>query len=517
MTATTSTAGGSRSGEQLDHVDVLIVGAGLSGIGAACRLVLERPGASFAILEARDAMGGTWDLFRYPGVRSDSDMFTLGYPFRPWREARAIADGPSIREYVGATAREFGVDQAIRFHHRVLAADWDSAAARWTVTAEFTDTGETVRLTCSWLSVCSGYYRYDQGHRPAFPGQERFAGTLVYPQSWPQDLDWTGKQVVVIGSGATAVTLVPSLAESAAHVTMLQRTPSYMLALPRIDPIARMANRFLPDRLAHPLVRWKSALVATLLYEFSQRRPKAMRKLLRKGAVSALPAGYDVDVHFNPPYKPWDQRMCLIPDGDLYTSLSSGRAEVVTDHIATFTEHGIALESGRVLPADIIVAATGLTLLALGGIALRIDGAGVELPKTVLYKGMMLSGVPNFNFVFGYTNNSWTLRADLVNRYVIRLLDFMGSRGYDRAIPTAPANEPADMPFLDLTSGYVQRSLGDLPRQGRRAPWRMHHNYLKDSFVMRRSALHDEGMTFGRASSPAKTGANEVAGRSVAS
>ncbi|HEY2271186.1 MAG TPA: NAD(P)/FAD-dependent oxidoreductase, partial [Jatrophihabitantaceae bacterium] len=350
MTATTSTGS-----ERLDHVDVLIVGAGLSGIGAACRLVLERPSTSFSILEARDAMGGTWDLFRYPGVRSDSDMFTLGYPFRPWPEARAIADGPSIREYVGATAREFGVDETIRFRHRVRSAEWDSAAAQWTVTAELTDTGETVRLTCSWLSVCSGYYRYDEGHRPAFPGRERFTGPLVYPQSWPQDLDWTGKQVVVIGSGATAVTLVPSLAESAAHVTMLQRTPSYVLALPGVDPIAKAIMRFLPARLAHPIVRWKSALVATLLYEFSQRRPKAARKLLRKGAVSALPDGYDVDVHFNPPYGPWDQRMCLIPDGDLYESLSSGRAEVVTDRIATFTEHGIELESGRALEADIIV------------------------------------------------------------------------------------------------------------------------------------------------------------------
>jgi monooxygenase len=504
MTATTSTDTGPLSGEQSDHVDVLIVGAGLSGIGAGCRLAELRPGTSFTILEARDAIGGTWDLFQYPGVRSDSDMFTLGYPFRPWPEARAIADGPSIREYVRATAREFGVDQAIRFRHRVVSADWDSAAACWTVTAEVGDTGETVRLTCSWLSVCGGYYRYDQGHRPAFPGQERYAGTLVYPQSWPQDLDWTGKQVVVIGSGATAVTLVPSLAERAAHVTMLQRTPSYMLSLPGVDPIAKVVMRFLPDRLAHPIVRWKSAIVAILVYEFSQRRPKAMRKLLRKGAVSALPEGYDVDVHFNPPYKPWDQRMCLIPDGDLYASLSSGRAEVVTDRIATFTEHGVELQSGRMLEADIIVSATGLTLLAFGGIALSVDGARVEVSKTVLYKGMMLSGLPNFNFVFGYTNNSWTLRADLVNRYVIRLLDFMDSRGYDWATPTAPVGEPADMPFLDLTSGYVQRSLGELPRQGRRAPWRMHHNYLKDSFVMRRSAVNDEGMTFGRASVAAR-------------
>ncbi len=515
MTATT-TDRGPGSGEQLDHVDVLIIGAGLTGIGAACRLVEERPAASFAIFEARDAIGGTWDLFRYPGVRSDSDMFTLGYPFRPWPEARAIADGPSIREYVRATAREYGVDEAIRFQHRVMSADWNSAEARWTVTAQDAGTGETVRVTCSWLSACTGYYRYDQGYRPAFPGQERFTGTLVYPQSWPQDLDWTGKRVVVIGSGATAVTLVPSLAEHAAHVTMLQRTPSYMLALPGIDPIAKLLMRVLPDRVAHPIVRWKSAIMATAVYEFSQRRPKAMRKLLRKGAVGALPPGYDVDVHFNPPYKPWDQRMCLIPDGDLYASLSTGRAEVVTDRIATFTEHGIELASGRVLEADIIVSATGLTLLALGGMQLRVDGDAVELPKTVLYKGMMLSGVPNFNFVFGYTNNSWTLRADLVNRYVIRLLDHMESHGYERAVASPPAGEPADMPFLDLSSGYVKRGLDELPRQGRRAPWRMHHNYLKDSYVMRRSAVDDAGMTFGRSSSSAETAAGAPELKSVA-
>ena len=479
------------------HVDVLIVGAGLSGIGAACRLASERPGTSVAILEARNAMGGTWDVFRYPGVRSDSDMFTLGYPFRPWPEARAIADGPSIRSN-RATARERGVDQ--RFarapgHQRRLGQcghpmDRHRRSRRHR------------RARSLHLLVALGLHRLlpiRPGLSPRLPRyQERFEGTVLYPQSWPQDLDWTGKQIVVIGSGATAVTLVPSLAERAGHVTMLQRTPSYMLSLPGVDPIAKVVMRLLPDRLAHPIVRWKSAIMATAIYEFSQRRPAAMRKLLRKGAVGALPAGYDVDVHFNPPYKPWDQRMCLLPDGDLFAALKSGKAEVVTDHIATFREHGIELESGRVLDADIIVSATGLQLLALGGLEISLDGVKVNLPDTVLYKGMMLSGVPNFNFVFGYTNNSWTLRADLINRYVIRLLDFMDGRGYDSATPTAPANEPADRPFLDLTSGYVQRSLDDLPRQGRRAPWRMQHNYLKDALHMRRSPLEGDGMTFAR-------------------
>ncbi len=482
--------------EDLEHFDVLIVGAGLSGVGAACRLQIHRPQSSFVILEARDAIGGTWDLFRYPGIRSDSDMFTLGYPFRPWPEARAIADGPSIRRYVRETAEERGIDRAIRFRHRVVAADWDSGRARWIVRAEHGETGQQVLLSCSWLSVCSGYFRYDQGYRPAFPGEERFAGRLLHPQHWPHDLDWAGKRVVVIGSGATAVTLVPSLAETAAQVTMLQRTPSYVLSLPGTDPLARFLLRTLPSRLAHPLIRWKSALMATAIYELSQKRPKVMRALLRRGVVKALPATFDVDVHFNPPYKPWDQRMCLVPDGDLFAALSSGRADVVTDEIASFTEHGIELASGRSLDADIVVVATGLSLLALGGIELRMDGVPVDVPKTVLYKGMMLTGVPNFNFVFGYTNNSWTLRADLVNRYVIRLLDHMDAAGYDTAIAKPPADEPADRPFLDLTAGYVQRSLDQLPRQGRRAPWRMHHNYLKDSFVMRRSAVDDEAMAF---------------------
>jgi cation diffusion facilitator CzcD-associated flavoprotein CzcO len=478
-----------------EHTDVLIVGAGLSGIGAACHLEQDRPGTSYVILEARGAIGGTWDLFRYPGIRSDSDMFTLGYAFRPWKEAEAIADGPSIRRYIEDTAREFGVRDRVRFHHEVVSAEWSSADARWTVTARRTDTGETVHLTCGWLSVCSGYYRYDEGFRPRFEGEERFTGRLVHPQHWPEDLDVAGKKVVVIGSGATAVTLVPSLAEQGADVTMLQRTPSYVLSLPGKDPLAQALRSRLPARLAYPIVRWKNVLLSTALYQFSRRRPQAARRLIRKLTLKQLPEGFDVDTHFNPPYDPWDQRLCLVPDGDLFRVLRQKKAAIVTDRIATFTETGVELESGRHLDADVIITATGLNLLPIGGMELAVDGKPVELAETVSYKGMMISGVPNFAMVIGYTNASWTLKADLVNRYVCRLLEHMEANGYDVATPVAPP-EGATLPFLDLASGYVQRSLAQLPKQGARRPWRLHQNYLRDVRLMRRGPLEDQGIRF---------------------
>ncbi|MGY1915406.1 flavin-containing monooxygenase [Blastococcus sp. SYSU DS0973] len=478
-----------------EHVDVLVVGAGLSGIGAACHLEKDRPGTSYLVLESRAALGGTWDLFRYPGIRSDSDMFTLGYSFRPWNEAKSIADGPAIRRYIEETAREYGVTDNIRYHHRVLSAEWSTPNSRWTVTAERTDTGETVRLTCSWLSVCSGYYRYDEGFRPRFEGEERFRGELVHPQHWPEDLDITGKKVVVIGSGATAVTLVPNLAEQAEHVTMLQRTPSYVMSLPSRDPLAQWLRAKLPARAAYPIVRWKNVLTSTALYQLSRRRPAMVRKLIRRLTEKQLPAGFAVSMHFNPPYDPWDQRLCLVPDGDLFRSLRQGRASIATDRIRTFTEDGIELESGEHLAADVVVTATGLNLLPAGGMTLAVDGEPVELPETVSYKGMMLSGVPNFAMVIGYTNASWTLKADLVNGYVVRLLDHMDAHGYVSATPVAPP-EGADAPFLDLAAGYVQRSLAGLPKQGGRAPWRLHQNYLRDVALMRRGSLEDEGMTF---------------------
>jgi cation diffusion facilitator CzcD-associated flavoprotein CzcO len=485
-----------------EHVDVLVVGAGLSGIGAACHLQAERPGTSYAVLEARGAIGGTWDLFRYPGIRSDSDMFTLGYAFKPWTGAKAIADGGSIREYIRETAREHGVEERIRFHHQVLSADWSSAEARWTVTARRTDTGETVELTCSWLSVCSGYYRYDEGFRPEFPGEERFTGRLIHPQHWPEDFDGTGKRIVVIGSGATAVTLVPNLADDAASVTMLQRTPSYVLSLPGTDPLAELLRSRLPARVAYPVVRWKNVLTSTALFQASRRWPDRVRRLLRRLTEKQLPAGFDVDTHFNPPYDPWDQRLCLVPDGDLFRTLREGKATIVTDRIATFTETGIRLESGAHLDADVVVSATGLNLLAMGGMQLALDGEPVDVSRTVSYKGMMLSGVPNFSMVIGYTNASWTLKADLVSRYVCRLLRHMDQRGLAVATPLAPP-EGADLPFLDLAAGYVQRSIAQLPKQGRRTPWRLHQNYLRDVRLMRRGPLEDEGITFSAA--PART------------
>jgi monooxygenase len=485
-----------------EHVDVLVIGAGLSGIGAACHLQVECPDKSYAVLESRGAIGGTWDLFRYPGIRSDSDMFTLGYAFKPWTGAKAIADGESIREYIQETAREYGVEEKIRFHHEVVSADWSSADARWTVTARRTDTGETVELTCSWLSVCSGYYRYDEGFRPEFPGEERFAGELIHPQHWPEDFDATGKRIVVIGSGATAVTLVPNLADDAAHVTMLQRTPSYILSLPGKDPLAEVLRSRLPARIAYPIVRWKNVLTTTALFQASRRWPNGVRKLIRRLTEKQLPAGFDVDTHFNPPYDPWDQRLCLVPDGDLFRTLRSGTASMVTDRISTFIEKGIQLESGEHLDADVVISATGLNLLAMGGMTLSLDGEGVDVSETVSYKGMMLSGVPNFSMVIGYTNASWTLKADLVNRYVCRLLQHMDRRGLAVATPLAPP-EGADLPFLDLAAGYVQRSLAQLPKQGARTPWKLHQNYIRDVRLMRRGPLEDEGITF--ASAPART------------
>lgn len=488
-----------RSTQPADHVDVLIVGAGLSGIGAACHLRQRCPGKTYAILEARGTIGGTWDLFRYPGVRSDSDMFTLSYSFRPWTDPQAIADGESICRYIRDTAQEYGVDRHIRFHHRVLRAEWSSEHARWTVEAQRTDTAASVVLTCGFLFVCSGYYRYDKGYIPQLPGAERFTGPFVHPQQWPTDLDYTGKKVVVIGSGATAVTLVPAMAEKAAHVTMLQRSPSYVVSVPSRDGAADALRRWLPPKVAYPLARWKNALLATFVFQLSRRAPGLMKSLARKGAKAQLPTDYDVDTHFAPRYNPWDQRLCLVPDGDLFEAIRHGRASIATDHIETFTEHGIRLASGNELEADIVITATGLNLLAIGGMKLRVDGTDVQLSDAVAYKGMMLSGVPNFALTLGYTNASWTLKADLVSQYVCRLLNHLDRRGYQVCTPIAPETLQR-APIIDLQSGYVLRSVHELPKQGSATPWRQHQNYPRDVLIMRHSPLHDAGMRFTRAS-----------------
>ena len=477
-----------------EHVDVLIVGAGLSGIGAACHLRQRCPDRTFTILEARGAIGGTWDLFRYPGVRSDSDMFTLGYSFSPWKEAKAIADGDAIREYVRRTAREYGVDSAIRFHHKVIAAVWSRKDARWTVTAERTtgDVVEAVTLTCSFLYVCSGYYRYDKGFIPPFEGVEDFEGPVVHPQHWPEDLDYAGKRVVVIGSGATAITLVPAMARTAEHVTMVQRSPSYVLTLPGKDIIADKLIGKVPPRVLFPALRWKNVLTAMLAFQLSRRAPKVMKALLRKGVLAQVPTGYDVDTHFAPRYDPWDQRMCFVPDGDLFTSLRSGRASIVTGAIDRFTRRGLRMASGEELDADIVVTATGLNVLALGGMSLTVDGEPVDLGSTIAYKGMMLSQVPNFALTIGYTNASWTLKADLVAGYVCRLLNHMREHGYQMVTPVLADPEVDTVPLIDLKSGYVLRSLDKLPKQGPAAPWRLYQNYPMDVLLMRHGPLTDD-------------------------
>ncbi|TQS40485.1 flavin-containing monooxygenase [Cryptosporangium phraense] len=481
----------------MEHVDVVIVGAGLSGIGAACHLRALTPGKSVAILEARDTIGGTWDLFRYPGVRSDSDMFTLGYSFRPWTSKKGIADGASILEYVRSTARAFGVDEKIRFGHRVVAADWSSETARWTVTAEHD--GETVELTCSFLYFCSGYYRYDEGFTPDFPGLGDFRGQVIHPQHWPEDFDATGKRIVVIGSGATAVTLVPALAGKAGHVTMVQRSPTYVATLPTVDPIAaRLRRRMSPER-AYPVIRWKNVLFTTLSYQLSRRRPELMKKLLRAGALRQLPRDYDVDTHFGPRYDPWDQRLCLSPDGDLFAAISAGTASVETGRIETFTPTGLRLASGQELEADVVVTATGLNLLFLGGATLRVDGVEPVPSQLLAYKGMMLSAIPNFALTVGYTNASWTLKADLVARYVTRLLNYMDEKGYAVVTPEGPPVDPDAPPLIDLKSGYILRSADELPRQGPAAPWRLYQNYPRDVLLLKHGKVDDGFLRFGRA------------------
>lgn len=481
-----------------EHVDVLVVGAGLSGIAAGYHIQADCPGKTYAILESRGAIGGTWDLFRYPGVRSDSDMHTLGYPFRPWSEAKALADGPSIRQYVSDTAREYGIDRHIHFHHRVVRGNWSSAEQRWTVDVERTDTGERLQITAGFVVGCTGYYRYDEGYTPELPGRERFQGPVIHPQHWPEGLGYTGKRVVVIGSGATAVTLVPAMTDKAAHVTMLQRSPTYIVSLPGEDPVAKLLHRLLPGRLAHPAVRIKNVLRMMIAYRVSKRYPRLMKGLIKAGVRHALPRGYDVETHFSPRYNPWDERMCVVPDGDLFGAISAGRASVVTDRIKTFTETGLELESGQTLQADIIITATGLNLLLFGGIDLSIDGQPVDVPKKLIYRGMMLADVPNAALCVGYTNASWTLKCDLICEYVARLINYMDANGYAAAVPRPSQRDVPTRPFLsDLKSGYVQRALHLFPQQGEEEPWRVYQNYFRDLALIRRGNI-TEGMQFAR-------------------
>jgi monooxygenase len=481
-----------------EHVDVLIVGAGVSGIAAAYYLQREHPRRSYAILEARGATGGTWDLFRFPGIRSDSDLHTFGYAFRPWRDELAIAGGDKILAYLRETAAEYGIDHKVRFHHAVLGATWSSADARWSVDVRRIDTGARTTLTCDWLFSATGYYRYDEGFNPSFPGQERFGGPILHPQYWPADLDYAGKHVLVIGSGSTAVTLVPAMAKIAAQVTMLQRTPSYILPAPAKDPIANRLNRLLGEQRAYPIIRAKNIAVQQGIWRFCQRYPRAARRLIRRVNAKRLPEGYPVDEHFNPPYDPWDQRLCFAPNGDFFRAIRNGSVCMVTDRIATFTEDGVRLQSGRHLKADLIVTATGLNVLPFGGMKLSVDGTRVHLPDALAYKGLMLSGVPNFAYAIGYTNSSWTLKVGLLCEHFCRLLSYLDAHGYDTCWP-----EPADpsmptRPLLDFAAGYVQRVIDQLPRQGDRRPWLTSMSYRADVKQLRRSAVDGPELRFAR-------------------
>jgi monooxygenase len=479
-----------------EHFDVVIVGAGLSGIGAGFHLQQRCPGKNYVILEGRDCIGGTWDLFRYPGIRSDSDMFTLGYSFKPWTDPKAIADGPSILTYVRETAAENGIDKKIRFRHRVKRASWSTQDARWTVEAERGEgTGDVVRFTCNFLFSCSGYYRYSDGYTPEFAGRDDFKGQIIHPQKWPDKLDYAGKRVVVIGSGATAVTLVPAMAERAAHVTMLQRSPTYVVSRPAQDKLAISLREKFGKNIAYHAIRWRNVLLGLAFFQFARRRPARFKRMVLGGVRLALGPDYDI-ANFNPSYNPWDQRLCLVPDGDLFRSINEKRASVVTAGIDRFTESGIRLKDGSELPADIIVTATGLVLQLLGGMETVVDGRTIDFATTMNYKGMMYSDVPNLASAFGYTNASWTLKCDLTCEYVCRLLNYMDRHGYKQCMPHNVDPSIERLPALDFSSGYVQRALATLPKQGSRRPWRLFQNYAFDIVALRFGKIDDGVMKY---------------------
>jgi monooxygenase len=483
------------------HFDVLIIGAGLSGIGVACRMARECPGRTLALLERRDTLGGTWDLFRYPGVRSDSDMFSYGYKLHPWHEPKMMADGPSIRSYIAETARQFGVDNKIHYGLKIVAADWSSTARQWTVTALHEASGRIHGYSCNFLITCTGYYNHDAGFAPSFPGEERFGGQLIHPQHWPEDLDYTGKNVVVIGSGATAVTLVPAMADKAAHITMLQRSPSYIVSLPGFDTISDVLRRILPDSVVYGFARWRNIALQRGLYLACKRWPKAMRSVLISHMRRKLGKGFDMK-HFTPVYMPWEQRLCVVPDADLFEKLKSGKASIVTDQIDAFTETGIRLNSGQELEADIVITATGLAIQMLGGMILSVDGEPRNLRDHMTYKGVLMQDIPNLAAVFGYTNAPWTLKADLAASYLCRLFRYMDETGQVVVIPRAADDRPLDTNILgSLTSGYIRRGNTTLPRQGSTYPWRVSHHFGQDTQMLLGQPVEDKWLSFAPAHS----------------
>ncbi|MEM7016229.1 MAG: NAD(P)/FAD-dependent oxidoreductase [Pseudomonadota bacterium] len=484
--------------QTIEHFDVIVVGAGLSGIGAGYHLQAKCPDKSYLILEGREAMGGTWDLFRYPGIRSDSDMYTLGYSFKPWTNPKAIADGPSILAYIRETAEEYGVDEHIRYNLHVDRAVWSSSESQWSIEAENTKTGETARFTCGFLFMCSGYYNYAKGYTPEFEGTEQFQGQIVHPQKWTDDIDYAGKKVVVIGSGATAVTLVPEMAKTAEHVTMLQRSPTYVVSMPAEDRIANGLRKFLPAKFAYSLTRWKNVLMGLFFFRYIRRNPERVKNMLINGVKQALGPDYDVDTHFTPRYNPWDQRLCLIPDGDMFQMLKASQASVVTDHIEAFTETGIKLKSGKELEADLVVTATGLDLQVISDLNVTVDSRKIDFSEKLLYKGMMCSDIPNFAFAMGYTNASWTLKCDLTCEYVCRLINYMERKGYASCLPKNEDPSVLPEPLLDFSSGYVQRSIHKFPKQGSKAPWRLYQNYALDTFNLGYKSLDNGIMEFSK-------------------
>ncbi len=494
---------------------MLIVGAGISGIGVAYYLGRDHPARSLAILEARADLGGTWDLFRYPGVRSDSDLYTFGYEFKPWTGPKAIADGESIHSYLRDVAAEFGIDRCIRYHHRVISARWSTPDGCWYVDVARLDTGEHITVTCTWLFAAGGYYRYDSGYTPSFPGSDRFAGQIVHPQQWPDDLDYTGKQVVVIGSGATAVTIVPAMARHAAQVTMLQRTPTYILPVPSTDRMAPTLRKWLGDERAHVWLRRRNIAQQRATWLLARNFPQVTRRFIRWTNKRSLPPGYPVDEHFNPPYEPWDQRLCIVPDGDLFKAISQGRARVITDHIRTFTEAGITLESGGHIDADIIITATGLALEPMSGLDMSVDGKQVVPRHTVAYKGFMLSGVPNFAYSVGYINASWTLKVGLLSEHLCRLFSYMDAHHYTVCVPETDEGMTATRPFLDFGAGYIQRAMESMPRQGDTWPWLTSMGYRDDVRLLRRGRVAEPELHFSGSPQAGRGGAAGVSADST--